>query len=185
MASESLYSAVVGEGHVGFAANDGDGRAELVRGVGDEAAHGFERLVEARQQLVERGRQDQQFFGGAADFETPVQIAAGDLAGLLGHPIEGGEAVGGEQVAADPSQAEEQRQGQEGDAADHAEIGGDGIQGGNGEDQEGSSQSFQMVGGGARAIRTQSRQRQDAVRRGAGGHHGIRFLLRDWAARRQ
>ena len=96
--------------------------------------------------------------------------------------------MGGEQVAADSGQPQEQRERQEDDAANHREIGGDGVQRRDREDQEIPSQSFQAVRGGPRAILPQLRESQHQIGRGAAGclrHHRIRFLLRDRGARRE
>ena len=88
--------ALLRERDVGLAADHRDGRAQFVRGVGDEAAHGVEGLVEAREQFVERSHEDRQFLGGVVDSDAGFQIAAGDATGLVGHPAERAQAARGQ-----------------------------------------------------------------------------------------
>jgi hypothetical protein len=119
MPSDSRYSAALRERYVGLAADHRDRRTQLVRRVGDEAAHGFEGLIEAREQLVEGGHEHREFFGSVVDFDACFQIAAGDVARLFGHPAEGAQAARGEPVSAHPGERENQGQGDENGATDH------------------------------------------------------------------
>ena len=93
-----------------------------MRGVGHETAHALEGLVEPREQLVERGGEDVQLVGGAADIEARVEISRRNFARLPGHRAEWSETARGQPIAANSGEREQQGQPQEKHAADNAET---------------------------------------------------------------
>ena len=101
-----------------LAANRGQRRAQLVRGVGDEAALAGKGILEPVEHVVERLRQGADLVAGALGPDPAVELAGVHLGCDPRHPPQRRRGAGGEQVAGD------QRRGQ-GQGADQEEGAGD------------------------------------------------------------
>ena len=81
-----------------------DRRAQLVRGVGHEAALLLERGVEPREQIVEHRRELTQLVARIADRQPLVQARRADLGGARRHRGDGSKAAPRECIAAHPGE---------------------------------------------------------------------------------
>ena len=80
-------------------------------------------MVQSRKQFVEGIRQDAQFLVGRADIEPAVQILVGDVAGLLRHPAQRRQALGGQKESTQARDQHHQRQRQIEHAPHYLEVG--------------------------------------------------------------
>ena len=87
------------ERDIRLAANDGDGRAEFVRGVGDELALGAEGIADAAEQAVHDLREPAEFIVRVHHLQPIIEIGRGDAGRARGDRVERGEAAAGQGVA--------------------------------------------------------------------------------------
>ena len=91
----------VGERHVDLGAHDGQGRAQLVRGVGDEVALAGEGAVQPAEHAVEGVGELAELVGGPRQVDPLAEVLARDAPCRGGDLAQGRERASGEQPADD------------------------------------------------------------------------------------
>jgi hypothetical protein len=97
------------EGELQLGAQQREWAAQLVAGVGDEAALAIERLLEPVEHLVERDREVLQLVAGARDRKPLPGGVAGDRLRAAAHRFDRAQRHAGEGVACERGEGERQR----------------------------------------------------------------------------
>ena len=93
------------ERDLGGVPHHGQRSPQLVGRVGGEPADLLERPLQPRDHAVERPGQPAQLVVGVGDLQPPVEPGGGDLVGRGGHPVDRGQGLAGQQIAAPQRQA--------------------------------------------------------------------------------
>ena len=99
-----------GQGDVQLAAQDGERRAQLVRGVGAELPRRRERPLEASQHVVQHGGEPAELVVRRVGGESPRQVLGADAPRRLHHGVDRRERPTGEPPAAGRGAQQGQRQ---------------------------------------------------------------------------
>ena len=108
-------SAEVGvpQAHVELGAHDRQRRAQLVRGVGDQAVLLAHAALQAIEHRVERHRQAAELVGGARHRDALVEAVDADLARVRRHPLDRPQRLARQPVARQRRRGERDRAGQQ------------------------------------------------------------------------
>ena len=97
------------QGEFGVGAQDGNGRAKLVRGVGGELCDALKGVFQAREHFVEGSSEAVEFIAGAGDLEALGEVVGADAASGLGDLVNGSKSAAAEEVASERGKYQKNR----------------------------------------------------------------------------